>query len=179
MPPSTIPRPQTGEYSPYYDRYLAALPEGDVFTLLERGVEKMAILLEELTEVQAAYRYAPDKWSVKDVVLHMMDVERVLSYRALRFSRNDATPLPGFEQDDYVHDGNAAERTLQDLLAEYRAVRAATLAQFRGMGNSMLARRGIANGAEMTVRAVPWVIAGHERHHVRILKERYLAGAHE
>ena len=138
MPPPTIPRPQSGEYSPYYDHYLAALPEGDVFALLERGVEKLVILLEDLTDVQAEYRYAPDKWSVKDVVLHMIDVERVFTYRALRFSRNDLTPLPGFEQDDYIRDGNAAQRTLQDVLGEYRAVRGATLALFRGMGGTML-----------------------------------------
>ena len=178
MPP-TIPQPQSGEYSPYYDRYLAAVPEGDVFQLLERGVEKLAILLDDLTEEQSGYRYAADKWTIKEVVVHMIDVERVFAYRALRFSRNDETPLPGFEQDDYVREGNADERTLRDLLHEYRAVRAATLALFRGMNDVMLERRGVANGAEMTVRAVPWIIVGHERHHVEILKQRYLAGARE
>jgi hypothetical protein len=179
MPPPTIPRPQAGEYSPYYDRYLAALPEGDVFALLERGVEKVVILLEELTEQQAEYRYAPEKWTIKEVLVHVIDVERVLCYRALRFSRNDSTPLPGFEQDDYVSASNAGERTIRDLLAEFRAVRTATVTLFTGMNAEMLARRGVANEAEMTVRAVPWVLAGHERHHLGILKKRYLAGAHE
>jgi len=177
MPPTIIPRPRPGDYSPYYDRYLAVLPEGEVLSLLELGVEKLEILLGEVAETQAEYRYAPDKWSIKEVVLHMIDTERVFAYRALRFSRNDTTPLPGFEQDDYVREGNAGERTLRDLLQEYRAVRAATLALFRGMTEAMLARRGIANEAEMTVRAVPWIVAGHERHHAEILKERYLAGA--
>lgn len=177
MPPTIIARPRPGDYSPYYDRYLAALPESEVLSLLEVGVEKLEILLGELTEAQAGYRYAPDKWSIKEVVLHMIDTERVFAYRALRFSRNDPTPLPGFEQDDYVRACNAAERTLGDLLREYRAVRGATLALFRGMSEAMLARRGVANQAEMTVRAVPWIVAGHERHHVGILKERYLAGA--
>jgi uncharacterized damage-inducible protein DinB len=179
MPPTVIARPRPGDYSPYYDRYLAALPEGEVLSLLELGLEKLEILLGELTEAQAEYRYATDKWSIKEVVLHMIDTERVFAYRALRFSRNDATPLPGFEQDDYVREGNAAERTLRDLLQEYRTVRAATLTLFRGMNDAMLARRGVANEAAMTVQAVPWIVAGHERHHVAILKERYLAGAHD
>ena len=177
MQPPTIERPGHGEYSPYYDRYLAALPEGDVFTLLERGTERAEILLGALTETHAEFRYAPDKWSIKEVVLHMIDVERVFAYRALRFSRNDPTPLPGFEQDDYIRECNAGERSLRDLLQELRAVRAATLALFRGMNDAMLTRRGVANEAEMTVRAVPWIVAGHERHHLEILKDRYLAGA--
>jgi uncharacterized damage-inducible protein DinB len=179
MRPSSIPRPQSGEYSPYYERYLAAVPDGDVFQLLERGVEKLAILLDDLTEEQSGYRYAADKWTIKEVVVHMIDVERVFAYRALRFSRNDTTPLPGFEQDDYVRESHAAERLLRELVQEYRAVRAATLALFRGMNDAMLGRRGVANGAEMTVRAVPWIIVGHERHHLEILKQRYLAGARE
>lgn len=179
MPQPTIRRPQSGEYSPYYDRYLATLPDGDVFALLERGAEKLAILVESLTETQGEHRYAPGKWSIKDVLVHMTDVERVFAYRALRFSRNDATPLPGFEQDDYVREANGAERTLGALLQEYRAVRGATLALFRGMSDPMMSRRGVANGAEMTVRAAAWIIVGHERHHIQILKERYLAGARE
>ncbi len=172
-----IERPGPGEYSPYYDRYLAALPEGDVLALLERGTERADILLGALSDAEAEFRYAPDKWSIKEVVLHMIDVERVFAYRALRFSRNDTTPLPGFEQDDYVRESNAGERGLRALLQEAGAVRAATLALFRGMNGSMLARRGVANEAEMTVRAVPWIVAGHERHHLEILKDRYLAGA--
>jgi uncharacterized damage-inducible protein DinB len=177
MPHPTMRRPQPGEYDPYYDRYLAGVPDGDVFQLLERGIEKLAILLEELTEEQAEYRYAAGKWSIKEVVVHLIDVERVFTYRALRFSRNDATPLPGFEQDDFVREADAAGRTLRDLLQEYRAVRAATLPLIRGMSEAMLERRGVANRSEMTVRAVPWILVGHERHHVEILKQRYLAGA--
>lgn len=179
MPHLTIRRPQTGEYSPYFERYLNTVPDDDVFQLLERGVEKLAILIDGLTEEQGSYRYATDKWSIKEVLVHMIDVERVFSYRALRFSRNDATPLPGFEQDDYIRESNAAERTLRGLMQEYRAVRAATLAMFGAMSGAMLNRRGVANGAEMTVRAVPWIIAGHERHHLEILKQLYLAGARE
>jgi uncharacterized damage-inducible protein DinB len=179
MPHPTIRRPQPGEYDLYYDRYLAGVPDGDIFQLLERGIEKLAILFEELTEEQAGYRYAADKWSIKEVVVHLIDVERVFTYRALRFSRNDATPLPGFEQDDFVRESEAAGRTLRALMQEYRAVRAATLALFRGMSEAMLSRSGVANRTEMTVRAVPWILVGHERHHVEILKQRYLAGARE
>ena len=172
-----VERPEPGEYDPYYASYVERVPAGRVIETLRSQEQEFSDLLSGIDEEQATFRYAEDKWSIKEVVLHMIDTERVFAYRALRFSRNDTTPLPGFEQDDYVREGNAGERTLRDLLQEYRAVRAATLALFRGMTEAMLARRGIANEAEMTVRAVPWIVAGHERHHAEILKERYLAGA--
>jgi hypothetical protein len=177
MSPTTISRPRPGECSPYFDRYLALLPDGDVLALLRTQIEETAGMLSALPPALGDYRYAPDKWTIKEVVGHVIDTERVFTYRALRFSRNDATPLPGFEQDDYVAHGEFGRQALATLLAELRAVRAASLALFEGLSDTMLGRRGVASGAELTVRAVPWIVAGHERHHIEILKERYLAGA--
>ncbi len=175
MPPPKIPRPVSGEYDPYYQRYLDGLPEGDVLALLDAQRRETSRLLGGLSDQEAALRYAVGKWSVKEVLGHLIDVERVLGYRALRFSRADATPLPGFEQDDYVSHGNFDSRTLADLLVELDVVRSGTLALFGGMSATMLDRQGTANEATMRVRAVPWIVLGHERHHLAILRERYLA----
>jgi hypothetical protein len=173
--PHSIRRPHSGEYSPYFNQYLNHVPDGDVLEMLASQLEETASLLGTLRPEMGDHRYAPGKWSIKEVVSHVIDVERVFAYRALRISRNDATPLPGFEQEDYVREGNAASRTLEDLVAELRAVRVGSLALFRGMNEDMLGRRGVASGAELSVRAVPWILAGHERHHLNLLRERYLA----
>ncbi len=174
MPPK-IPPPTPGEYDPYYQTYLDGLPAGDVLALLETQRRETSALLGGLSEQEAGYRYAAGKWSVKEVVGHLIDVERVFAYRALRFSRADTTPLPGFEQDDYVARGNYDSRTLVDLLEELDVARSSTLALFRDMSAAMLDRQGTANEATMRVRAVPWIILGHERHHLAILRGRYLA----
>ena len=172
--PLSIGRPQSGEYSPYFNRYLTHVPDGDVLEMLASQIEETATLLGGLSPETGDHRYAPDKWTIKEVLTHMIDVERVFAYRALRFSRNDTTPLPGFDQDPYIEACNAAERTLADLVTEFRAVRAASLTLFHGMSDAMLGHRGIASGAELSVRAVPYILAGHERHHLNILRERYL-----
>lgn len=166
-------RPSSGEYAPYYDRYISQVPAGDLVAFLEREGAAAVALLRTLTEEQGAYRYAPDKWSVKEMIGHVIDGERVFTYRALRAARGDRTPMPGFEQDDWVRGSNAAARSLADLAAEYAAVRASTLALFRGLDDASVMRRGVANGVEVTPRALAWIIAGHERHHRGILEERY------
>ena len=119
------------------------------------------------------HRYAPGKWSVSEVVGHLADTERIFAYRALRFARNDATPLAGFDENQFVPPANFDARPLPDLAEELRAVRLASVALFRRLDDAALARRGTANQVEITVRALPWIIAGHERHHVAVLKERY------
>jgi len=176
MPAIRFSRPRPGEYSPYFDRYIGLLPHGDVLALLRTQGEETAALLLAAPPELGAHRYAPQKWSVREVIGHVIDTERIFAYRALRFSRGDATPLPGFEQDDYVAHGGFDDRSLTDLVREFQAVRAASIVLFEGMSEGMLARRGVASGAELTVRAVPWIVAGHERHHVGILRERYLPG---
>lgn len=169
-----ISRPRAGEFDPYYARYLDAVPDGDLLRLFEEQGAEMLDLLRAFGEARGSYRYAPGKWSVKEVLGHISDTERVFAYRALRFARADATPLPGFEQDDYVAAAGFNRRSLADLAEEFTDVRKATVKLFAGLDANALRRAGIASGHPMTVRAAAWIIAGHEQHHARILRERYL-----
>ena len=134
----------------------------------------MLLLLSGRTEADGDLRYAPDKWSLKEVLGHLNDTERIMSYRALRISRGDTTPIEGFEQDDYVRNGPFARRALADLIEDYIAVRRATISLFRNLDDSAWTRRGIANKNEVTVRALAYIIAGHELHHRGIIDEKYL-----
>jgi len=174
MPPLSIPRPGDGEYAPFYAGYIAKLPGDDALAPLAAQERETAELLGGLSAEAAAFRYAPGKWSVKQVAAHLADAERVFAYRALRIARGDETPLPGFDEKAYADAAGADARPLAELAAELRAVRAATLALFRGLDPAALARRGTANGVPVTVRAAAWIIAGHERHHLEILRTRYL-----
>jgi len=174
MPSVSLSRPEPSEFNPYYQQYVALVPDGDLATLLATQIDSTLTLLAGLDEAQANHRYAPDKWSVKQVVEHMTDVERVMAYRAFRFSRGDETELPGFEENDYARAGRAAHRSLADLAGAFAHLRASTVDLFSAMDETMGARSGSANGASITARAIGYIIAGHERHHVAILKERYL-----
>ena len=170
-------RPQSGEYAPYYDRYISLVPGNDdlaALTALENQRRQMVLLLSGRTEADGDLRYAPDKWTLKGVLGHINDTERIMSYRALRISRGDATPIEGFEQDDYVRNGPFAHRTLADLIEDYIAVRRATVSLFRNLDEAAWSRRGVANKNEITVRALAYIIAGHELHHRRIIEEKYL-----
>lgn len=167
-----IPLPAAGEYAPDYSKYLAPL-SGDMFELLQSQAKTTAALLAATPESRAGHRYAQGKWSVKEVVGHLSDSERVFSYRALRFARADTTDLPGFEENDWVANANFDRRTLASIAAEFAAVRAATLALFASLDDEELLRRGTANGQEVSVRALAALLVGHERHHVGLLRERY------
>jgi hypothetical protein len=169
-----IARPKSSEYAPYYDDYVALVPAGDVVVLLERGADAMAGLLREIGEEGALFRYATGKWSIKEVAGHVCDTERVYAYRALRFARLDPTVLPGFEQGDFVAHGGFDARPLESIIAELRAVRAASVALFKGMAPEMFDRKGRASGFEFTVRSIPYILAGHELHHMNVIKTRYL-----
>ncbi|HEX4602176.1 MAG TPA: DinB family protein [Gemmatimonadales bacterium] len=175
MTKATLARPDASEYGPAYGAYVARVPEGDLLALLEQQGRETQGLLASVPEGKALYRYAPGKWSVKEVIGHLMDCERVFACRALRFARGDQTPLPGFDEQLYAPAGNFDERPLQDLAGELDSVRRATIALFRGLPADALARRGTANNRDVSVRALAYIIAGHERHHVAILRERYLA----
>jgi len=177
MTTQAIAVPDASEYAPYYGRYISMVPANDALATLEREAERTARLLAGLTEDQSDYRYAPDKWSVKEVVGHVVDSERVMAYRALRIARGDRTPIAGFEQDDYVREGGFGRRALANLVEEFSAVRRATVLLFRGFEPEAWTRRGIANGLEISVRALAYVIAGHELHHRSILQEKYLPPA--
>jgi hypothetical protein len=172
---TTLARPTAADYAPYYGRYIDQVPDGDVIRLLEDQLAATLRLLGGVPEGRAGHRYAPDKWSIKEVVGHLSDAERIFAYRALRIARGDETPLPGFDQDPYVIAGNFDRRTLADLAAEFASIRAATLTLFRGLDEAAFQRRGTASGVVFTVRALPYIIAGHERHHVTILRQQYLA----
>ncbi|HXY69403.1 MAG TPA: DinB family protein [Gemmatimonadales bacterium] len=171
----TIERPAPSEYAPYYQQYIDQVPDGDVLDLLRRQVEETAALLAGVSERDAGFRYAEGKWSFRDVVGHLADVERIFVYRALCFARGERGMLPGFEENDYVAHAKFAGRPLAGLVAEFRAVRAATVAFFAGLDAEELRRPGTANRNPYTVRAVAYIVAGHERHHAKILAERYVA----
>ena len=169
-----IPRPDASEYAPHYEKYVSKVPDGHLLEILEDQRQETQDLLGGITEGRALHRYAPGKWSIKEVVGHVTDAERVFSYRALRFARGDRTPLPGFDEQVYAPAGKFDARPLPDLAAELDAVRRATIALFAGLDAEALARRGPADNKEISVRALAYIIAGHERHHVGILRERYL-----
>ena len=172
MPPLSHPAPD--EYAPYYARYIDPLPTGDILQLLADQLLDTLALLHGIPEAKWRHRYAPGKWSVAEVIGHVTDTERVFAYRALRFARGDATPLAGFEQDDYVAAADFDVLPLPALADEFHHVRRATLALFHGMRAEVFGRRGVASGVEFTVRAIPFILAGHERHHVEVLRTRYL-----
>lgn len=173
---SNITRPEPGEYAPYCDRYISLVPGTDILGTLESQRRQMLVLLCGLDEKDGDFRYAPDKWSVKEVLGHVCDTERIFTYRALRISRADRTPIEGFEQDDYVRNGSFAHRPIAEIIEDYIAVRRATLTLFRNLDEQACLRRGIANNNEVSVRALAYIIAGHELHHKRILEEKYFAG---
>ena len=170
-----IGRPQPGEYAPYYDRYISLVQGEDIVDTLDQQRRQMMLLLSGRDEQDGDFRYAPDKWSAKEVLGHICDTERVFAYRALRIARGDTTPMEGFEQDDYVRNGPFAERPLEDLVEDFISVRRATMCLLRNLDEAAWLRRGIANKNEVTVRALAYTIAGHELHHRRILQEKYFA----
>jgi hypothetical protein len=174
-PKSVSPRPAPTEYAAFYEKYVALVPGTDIVSALGAQRLQMGQLFAARSERDGNFRYAPDKWTVKEVVGHITDSERIFAYRALRIARADQTPLSGFEQDDYVRAGAFGQRTLADLVEEFALVRSATSALFHSLGESAWLRRGTANKNEVTVRALAFIIAGHELHHREILKERYFA----
>lgn len=168
-----IARPEPDEYTPYYDRYISLAPRADILVTLDSQRRQTMLLLCGRDESDGDIRYAPDKWSAKEVLGHLCDTERIFAYRALRIARADRTPIEGFEQDGYVSNGPFAQRPLAELIEDYIAVRRASLTLFRNLDDSAWTRRGIANKNEISVRALAYLIAGHELHHRRILEEKY------
>jgi DinB superfamily len=171
---AALARPSSDEYAPYYEKYIALVPEGDIVTTLTKQLDTTLTLLREIDETQAGKRYAPDKWSIKELLGHVIDTERIFGYRALRFARNDQTPLAGFEQDDYVRSANFDARRFADLTKEFELVRRNTIELFNSLNDEGWSKRGTANNVEVSVRALAYITAGHAAHHVQILKTRYL-----
>jgi uncharacterized damage-inducible protein DinB len=166
--------PDATEYNPYYGQYIQYLKGKDVIGTLEKGVLEVNDLMASLTEEKLQSAYAEGKWTIKEVLQHIMDTERIFCNRALRFARNDKTELPGYEQDDYVPFSGANERNSMEMLREYNAIRQATITMLQGFSDEMLVREGVASGSNMSVRAIAHVVTGHERHHMNVIKERYL-----
>lgn len=170
-----IEKPVEGEYAPYTIMYIGLLPDdGLVLKHLEDNLKATTDFILSLPEEKLSYRYAEGKWTIKEILVHLIDDERIYSYRALRFARNDRTELPGFEQDDYARHSGANERSIEDILKEFSTVRHATISLFEGFDNKALTRAGMADGKVMSVRAAAYHIAGHELRHVNIIRERYL-----
>ena len=167
-------RPESNEYAAYYEKYVSLVADADVVGRLERqGAETLA-LLRGLPEERGPHRYAPGKWSLRQLVGHIVDTERIFTYRALAIARGERQPLPGMDQEEYMAGADFEARTLASLADEFEAVRGATLHLFRHLSPEAWARRGTASDNEVTVRALAYITAGHEAHHVGVLRERYL-----
>lgn len=170
---TTIDRPSPSEYGAYYRKYVDLVPDGNILETLRHQIEP-TLALVGLKEEEILHRYAPGKWSLEEVVGHMIDTERIFAYRALRIGRGDATPLPGYDQDAFVKMAGFDDRSFGLLLGEFHLVRQATVALFEGFSPEAVARSGVANQNPVSVRAIAWIIAGHERHHMQIVREKYL-----
>ncbi|ASZ11009.1 DinB family protein [Chitinophaga pendula] len=171
----TISRPQAGEYAPYASTYVDQIPVDPLpLEQFQVNYDALEVFFRSLPEEQLAYRYAPGKWNMKELLVHMMDTERIFAYRALRFARKDEQPLAGFDQDDYMPASNASERTLDEIFEEYSAIRRSSIALFRHLQPEQLLYKGEASGHAVSVRALAYMILGHEQHHLSVIKERYL-----
>lgn len=169
-------RPGNDEYASFFGNYVTLVPEGDLLDILQRQQEETLGVLEGLSEEQGNYRYAEGKWSLKEVFGHVTDNERIMSYRLLRIARGDTTPLPGYDQDVLVPGACFDLFPLRQLAEDYAAVRRATLTLLRGLTDEAWLRKGTASNHTVSARALACVICGHELHHLRIIRERYLKG---
>jgi uncharacterized damage-inducible protein DinB len=167
-------RPQSNEYAANFKKYIDVVPDGEPVKILEDQLADWQRVLTPLDEEAGNFRYAPDKWSIKELLGHIVDAERVFSYRLLRIARGDKTPLPGFEQDDYIKTANSSKRQLASLKAEFEAVRHASILLAASLDEQALQCTGTASGNPISARALLFIIAGHDRHHFTILREKYL-----
>ncbi len=170
-----IPKPQEGEYAPYTLMYIDLLPnDGRVLAHLASNLEYTKNFIRSFPQEKLTFRHAPGEWTIKEILVHIIDDERIYCYRALRVARNDATELPGFEQDEYVPYSGANDRTIESILDEFTAVRQATITFFESLTDAALLRSGISSNKIMSVRAAAYHIAGHEQHHLQSIRQNYL-----
>jgi len=169
-----LQRPESHEYAPFFADYISTVPNEEIFTFLQRQGEEIAALFAQVTEEQSSHRYAEGKWSLKEVLGHITDTERVMSYRLMRIARGDTTPLPGFDQDVLIENGSLSEFKLTTLLAEFQAVRQASICLLYTIPASAWLRTGNVSGRDVTARSLAYIIAGHSQHHLHIVKERYI-----
>jgi len=171
-------RPSPSEYNPFYAGYVNSVPDGDVVETLINQQKAVLEWVEKTSAADADYRYAPDKWSAKEVLGHMVDTEWIFTYRALRFARGDQSALPGMDQDQFMAGANFADRSLEDISAEFSGLRTASIRLLTSFSEELLSRTGTASDSPISVRALCWIIAGHCQHHLKILKERYVVPNH-
>ena len=169
-------RPRETDYASFYAGYVSLVPEEDVLAAIEQQSSATQRLLSSLDDARGAYRYQEGKWSVKQVIGHVIDAERVFGYRALCISRGETQPLPGFDEQEYMREANFDDWRIGDLAESYALTRRANIVQFRNLPKEAWDRRGIASNNPVTVRALAYIIVGHERHHLGVLRERYLVG---
>ncbi|HKY98391.1 MAG TPA: DinB family protein [Gemmatimonadaceae bacterium] len=167
-------RPAADEYLEYYGKYISRVPDGDIVESLKQDLSQSVQFFRGIPESKFDYRYAPDKWSVREVIGHLSDGERVFQYRAWRFSRADETPVPGFEENLYVANAPFPRVSMPDLIAEFESLRRASIHLFENLDAESMVRRGTANNAAISVRALAYIMVGHVIHHIGVLKERYL-----
>ncbi|HEV2114625.1 MAG TPA: DinB family protein [Terriglobales bacterium] len=165
-------RPQASEYSPAHESYIRRVPDGDIVDLIEKQLKETLDFVRPLSDREVTSRRKPAEWNIKEIIGHLSEAERILSCRALRFARADYQPLPGWDQDDYMRESNFTERSLQDLTQELEHLRRANVALFRSFTAEALARRGKADGKDVSVRALLYILAGHERHHLEQMRQR-------
>lgn len=165
-------RPQASEYSPSQETYIRRVPEGDIVDVLEKQIEDTLAFVRPLSEREATSRRKPAEWNIKEIIGHLSEAERILSCRALRFARADTQPLPGWDQDDYMRESNFNQRSVEDLARELEHLRRANVALFRSFTAEALTRRGKADGKEVSVRALLYILAGHELHHLEQMRQR-------
>jgi DinB superfamily len=168
-------RPEKTEYNEYYERYVSLVNETEIVQVLENQQAELSEIFERITEEKSLYAYAEGKWTIKEVLGHLSDGERIFAYRALRISRADETPIEGFEQDGYIENSNFNGTKLSDLLDEFLLIRKSNLIFFKNLTAEAWTRAGTASDSPVSVRAIAYIMAGHVRHHIRILRERYLS----
>lgn len=162
------------EYAGHFGTYIKQAGDGILIEELEISLHEFIRFVQNIPMDKFDYRYAPGKWTIKDIIQHVMDTERIFAYRALRFSRNDKTALPSFEEDDYANNTNSNSRSIQDLLTEFSALRHSTLLFYKSLSEEQLKRIGTASGNQISVRALGFVMIGHQKHHQKVFEERYL-----
>ncbi len=170
----SVTKPLPTEYALYYHTYIGKVPQQDLLDALKDSSQKLLAFLRSLPEEKHHYRYAEGKWSIAGLVAHLIDSERVFAYRALTFARNDKAVLPGFDENAYAVESNADSRSLGSLIEEYEHLRRSNILFFEGLTKEMMLRTGSANGQEISVRALGYILSGHELHHLMIMKQRYL-----
>jgi len=167
-------RPNQEEYAPYYHRYIVLVPDGDIIKIMKKQIKELEKFCYGISPRKSLNRYAPDKWSIREVIGHIIDTERIMAYRALSIARNGQNNLPGFDQDEYVKNSNYNDIKLKNMVDEFCAVRTANIYLFKMLSEEVSERKGTTNNNPVSVRALAYIMAGHAAHHMNVIKEKYL-----